>query len=155
MALIWNRIKPGQLVRCEVRLTDNCPRCNLCRPLDTLFLSVVKLGAVDGALLRYTPYQLGLCLWQVPVESNGLDVKAGRSDRDDNVLMEFRNVCKSFGSKTILNGASFKIYRGEAVGIIGASGTGKSTALRILAGLLAPDSVSQSLLTQNGWIGWG
>ncbi len=59
---------------------------------------------------------------------------------DDDVLIEFRNVHKAFGDKKILRGASFKIRRGEAVGIIGASGTGKSTTLRIAAGLLAPDS---------------
>jgi ABC-type transporter Mla maintaining outer membrane lipid asymmetry ATPase subunit MlaF len=59
---------------------------------------------------------------------------------DGDVLIEFRDVHKSFGDKIILNGASFQIRRGEAVGIIGASGTGKSTALRIAAGLLAPDS---------------
>jgi energy-coupling factor transporter ATP-binding protein EcfA2 len=59
------------------------------------------------------------------------------------VLIEFRDVYKSFGSKQILRGASFKIRRGEAVGIIGSSGTGKSTALRIAAGLLQPDKASQ------------
>jgi ABC-type transporter Mla maintaining outer membrane lipid asymmetry ATPase subunit MlaF len=58
---------------------------------------------------------------------------------DDDVLIEFRDVHKSFGSKRILQGASFKIRRGESVGIIGASGTGKSTTLRLAAGLLAPD----------------
>lgn len=57
------------------------------------------------------------------------------------VLMEFQDVHKSFGSKAILKGASFKIYRGEAVGIIGASGSGKSTTLRLAAGLLMPDKV--------------
>eukprot|EP00879_Flechtneria_rotunda_P003345 GHRR01003571.1.p1 GENE.GHRR01003571.1~~GHRR01003571.1.p1 ORF type:complete len:341 (+),score=62.97 GHRR01003571.1:204-1226(+) len=57
----------------------------------------------------------------------------------DDVLIEFRDVHKAFGNKRILQGASFKIRRGEAVGIIGASGTGKSTTLRLAAGLLAPD----------------
>ncbi len=58
---------------------------------------------------------------------------------DGDVLIEFRDVYKSFGDKVILRGASFSIRRGEAVGIIGASGTGKSTSLRLAAGLLAPD----------------
>ncbi|KAG2485786.1 hypothetical protein HYH03_015497 [Edaphochlamys debaryana] len=58
---------------------------------------------------------------------------------EDDVLIEFIDVHKSFGDKPILRGASFKIRRGEAVGIIGASGTGKSTTLRLAAGLLACD----------------
>ncbi|XP_047982905.1 protein TRIGALACTOSYLDIACYLGLYCEROL 3, chloroplastic-like isoform X1 [Salvia hispanica] len=55
------------------------------------------------------------------------------------VLIECRDVYKSFGEKHILKGVSFKIRHGEAVGIIGPSGTGKSTILKIMAGLLAPD----------------
>ncbi|KAK9803293.1 hypothetical protein WJX72_008853 [[Myrmecia] bisecta] len=55
------------------------------------------------------------------------------------VLIELRNVHKAFGSKPILRGANIKIRRGEAVGIIGGSGTGKSTTLRLMAGLLEPD----------------
>ncbi|KAK8593741.1 hypothetical protein V6N12_045816 [Hibiscus sabdariffa] len=58
---------------------------------------------------------------------------------DSDVLIECRNVYKSFGEKHILRGVSFKIRHGEAVGIIGPSGTGKSTILKIIAGLLAPD----------------
>lgn len=57
------------------------------------------------------------------------------------VLIEMKNVYKSFGSKAILRGANITIRRGEAVGIIGGSGTGKSTTLRIMAGLLMPDAV--------------
>ncbi|KAJ6823498.1 protein TRIGALACTOSYLDIACYLGLYCEROL 3, chloroplastic [Iris pallida] len=54
-------------------------------------------------------------------------------------LIECRDVHKSFGEKQILKGVNFKIRHGEAVGIIGPSGTGKSTVLKIMAGLLAPD----------------
>lgn len=60
-------------------------------------------------------------------------------ESDSDVLIECKNVYKSFGEKHILRGVSFKIRHGEAVGIIGPSGTGKSTILKIIAGLLAPD----------------
>ncbi|XP_057491078.1 protein TRIGALACTOSYLDIACYLGLYCEROL 3, chloroplastic isoform X2 [Actinidia eriantha] len=58
---------------------------------------------------------------------------------ESDVLIECKDVYKSFGEKHILRGVSFKIRHGEAVGIIGPSGTGKSTILKIMAGLLAPD----------------
>ncbi|CAI5525095.1 unnamed protein product [Closterium sp. Naga37s-1] len=64
---------------------------------------------------------------------------AAQEASDDDVLIELKDVYKSFGSKHILRGASLKIRRGEAVGVIGPSGTGKSTILKIMAGLLAPD----------------
>ncbi|NET38015.1 MAG: ATP-binding cassette domain-containing protein, partial [Cyanothece sp. SIO1E1] len=55
-------------------------------------------------------------------------------------IVELKGVCKSFGTKVILDNVDLKIYPGDAVGIIGPSGTGKSTILRIIAGLLAPDA---------------
>ncbi|KAH8518018.1 hypothetical protein Peur_048628 [Populus x canadensis] len=64
----------------------------------------------------------------------------GDLEDGSDVLIECRNVYKSFGEKHILRGVSFKIRHGEAVGIIGPSGTGKSTILKIIAGLLAPDT---------------
>ncbi len=55
-------------------------------------------------------------------------------------LIELKGVSKSFGSNVILDNVNLTINRGEALVIIGPSGTGKSTILRIIAGLLAPDS---------------
>ena len=55
-------------------------------------------------------------------------------------LIELKGVSKSFGSNVILDEVDLTIHRGEALAIIGPSGTGKSTVLRIMAGLLAPDS---------------
>ncbi|MEB3829413.1 ABC transporter ATP-binding protein [Phormidium sp. CCY1219] len=55
-------------------------------------------------------------------------------------LIELQGICKSFGGKTILDGVDLSIYHNEAVSIIGPSGTGKSTILRIIAGLLTPDA---------------
>lgn len=55
-------------------------------------------------------------------------------------LIELKGVSKAFGSNVVLDNVDLTIYKGEALGIIGPSGTGKSTILRIIAGLLAPDS---------------
>ena len=57
----------------------------------------------------------------------GAVAAAGGSQRGE-VLVEFQGVSKRFGAKHVLRDASFTIRRGEAVGIIGPSGTGKSTA---------------------------
>jgi phospholipid/cholesterol/gamma-HCH transport system ATP-binding protein len=54
-------------------------------------------------------------------------------------LIEFRNVTKRFGSRTILDQVNLKIYEGEITTIIGKSGSGKSVLLKHLIGLLKPD----------------
>lgn len=54
-------------------------------------------------------------------------------------LIELRGISKAFGSNIILNRLDLQIYPGDALVVIGPSGTGKSTVLRIIAGLLAPD----------------
>lgn len=54
--------------------------------------------------------------------------------------IEFRDVHLSFDDKKILNGISFTVKRGETKIILGRSGGGKSTTIRLLLGLLKPDS---------------
>jgi phospholipid/cholesterol/gamma-HCH transport system ATP-binding protein len=54
--------------------------------------------------------------------------------------IEFRDVYLSFDEQTILNGISFIVRRGETKIILGRSGGGKSTTIRLLLGLLKPDS---------------
>ena len=53
-------------------------------------------------------------------------------------LIELKGISKSFGSSVVLDEIALKLYQGEALAIIGPSGTGKSTILRIIAGLLDP-----------------
>jgi len=55
-------------------------------------------------------------------------------------MIEFRNVCQSFGNEVILNDVSFRIDHGETMIILGVSGSGKSTILKLILGLIAPDS---------------
>lgn len=54
-------------------------------------------------------------------------------------ILELQGIHKAFGSAVILNGVDLTVLPGEAIAIIGPSGTGKSTILRIMTGLLAPD----------------
>jgi len=53
--------------------------------------------------------------------------------------VEVRSVGKTFGTKTVLDGVDLDIERGEFVALLGRSGTGKTTLLRILAGLELAD----------------
>jgi ABC-2 type transport system ATP-binding protein len=55
-------------------------------------------------------------------------------------LVSARQITMSYGGHRVLRGASFEIHRGEIVGLVGLNGGGKSTLLKILAVLLAPDS---------------
>jgi phospholipid/cholesterol/gamma-HCH transport system ATP-binding protein len=55
-------------------------------------------------------------------------------------MIEVRNLMKRFGTHSILDGASFRIEKGESVVIIGRSGGGKSVLLKHLIGLLKPDA---------------
>ena len=55
-------------------------------------------------------------------------------------VIEFRDVRLAFDDKVILDGVSFSVRRGETKLILGRSGGGKSTTIRLILGLLKPDS---------------
>jgi phospholipid/cholesterol/gamma-HCH transport system ATP-binding protein len=55
-------------------------------------------------------------------------------------MIEFKNVVKNFDEEIVLNDVSFTIQRGETKIILGASGSGKSTILKLILGLIRPDS---------------
>ena len=56
----------------------------------------------------------------------------------EDVLIEFKDVTKRFGERTILNSVNFSIYDNQTTTIIGKSGTGKSVLLKHIMGLLEP-----------------
>ena len=63
-------------------------------------------------------------------------------------ILNIEHVSKIYGEKTIFDDASFGIHEGEKIGIIGINGTGKTTLLRMAAGLEEPDE--GQIIRQNG-----
>ena len=58
----------------------------------------------------------------------------------ENLIIRARSVAKSYGSEKVLSDFNLDIWNGSIVGILGISGSGKTTALRLLAGFDKPDS---------------
>lgn len=63
----------------------------------------------------------------------------GRGNAAKNYF-EFRNVCKAFDGRVVLNDVSFKVKRGDTCVIMGRSGVGKSVSLKHIMGFLKADS---------------
>ena len=59
---------------------------------------------------------------------------------DNSPAIEVRDLVKTFGGVTAVQGLSFAVARGEIVGFLGPNGAGKSTTMRILTGFLGANS---------------
>jgi len=59
---------------------------------------------------------------------------------DKGYVAEFKDLRKNYGKKEALKGINLNIPRGKIVGLLGPNGSGKSTMIKILNGLLHPDS---------------
>jgi len=66
-----------------------------------------------------------------------IDVKM---DRMGGKILELKNIKKSYGDLTILDGFDYTFKKGERIGILGKNGVGKSTFLNIITGREKPDS---------------
>jgi simple sugar transport system ATP-binding protein len=55
-------------------------------------------------------------------------------------LVELRNVTKAYGNVNAVDNITFKVFKGEVVGLIGDNGAGKSTLIKLLSGVHAPSS---------------
>ncbi len=63
------------------------------------------------------------------------DAASGNGASGDEIVLSVRDVTVAFGEKVVLDHLSLDVYRGEILGFVGASGTGKSVLLRTVLGL--------------------
>lgn len=64
----------------------------------------------------------------------------------DSYIIDVQNITKSFGDKVVVNNIAMRVKPGEIYGFLGPNGSGKTTFLRMLCGLLKPDTGSGTCL---------
>lgn len=62
------------------------------------------------------------------------------------IVIQVKNLIKSYAGQSVVNGISFDIKRGECYGLLGPNGAGKTTTLRLLLGLISPDGGELQML---------
>ncbi|ACI55268.1 ABC transporter ATP-binding protein [Rhizobium acidisoli] len=85
--------------------------------------------------------------------ANRVEKPIDTEDRDDknerDIVLSARDVTVAFGSKVVLDNLNLNIYRGEILGFVGASGTGKSVLMRTVLRLLPRRSGTIKILGQD------
>jgi ABC-2 type transport system ATP-binding protein len=64
----------------------------------------------------------------------------------DDIVIDVRDLTKSFGGRRVVDGFSMRVRRGRIHGFLGPNGSGKTTTIRMLCGLLTPDGGSGTCL---------
>jgi phospholipid/cholesterol/gamma-HCH transport system ATP-binding protein len=70
------------------------------------------------------------------------------------IAVEFKRVMKSFGTKSVLSDVSFQLGQGQALCLLGRSGTGKSVTLKLIMALMCPDA-GEVWVDQDNVVGMG
>ncbi len=73
------------------------------------------------------------------------------------MAIDVKNIVKSFAGKPVVNGLNIQVNQGEIFGFLGANGSGKTTSIRLICGLLTPDAgegtcIGYDVLTQSSLI---
>jgi phospholipid/cholesterol/gamma-HCH transport system ATP-binding protein len=71
---------------------------------------------------------------------SGLSMQNGKQHKNEDIIISIRDLHKSFADNHVLQGIDLDVYKGENVVVLGRSGTGKSVLIKIICGLLKPDS---------------
>ncbi|MDO4501825.1 MAG: ABC-F family ATP-binding cassette domain-containing protein [Coriobacteriia bacterium] len=81
-------------------------------------------------------------LVEIPETKKTVHFNFKQPPRTGDEVVRVRNVTKRFEDKVIYDGQDLTLYRGDKVALVGPNGAGKSTMLKMIAGVLAPDSGS-------------
>jgi len=76
-----------------------------------------------------------------------VSISVSDADLSGKRVVEARGISKHFGDRAIVDNLTIRILRGDRLGIVGANGAGKTTLVKMLTGVLAPDSGSIELGT--------
>jgi ABC transport system ATP-binding/permease protein len=92
----------------------------------------------EGRVLRLEQLRRERAARRERVGRVNLQVDTG--ERSGKLVAELEDVTLAFGDRTVIDGLSARVMRGDRVGLIGANGAGKSTLIRLILGTQAPDS---------------
>jgi ATP-binding cassette subfamily F protein uup len=67
-------------------------------------------------------------------------IAAGEAEASGALVIEAKDISKSFGERPIVRDLSARVMRGDRIGIVGPNGSGKTTLVSLLTGTLAPDA---------------
>lgn len=76
---------------------------------------------------------------QAPVQDSQVELSS-ISTRLGKTTVELEHICKAYGEKKLIDDFSYIFLKGDRVGFVGPNGCGKSTLMKIIAGLIPPDS---------------
>ncbi len=74
--------------------------------------------------------------------AGGANLVAAEAEKSGRLVIEAKNIGKTYGDRKIVDGFSIRVQRGDRVGIVGPNGAGKTTLVNLLTGAIAPDSGS-------------
>ncbi len=77
--------------------------------------------------------------------------------RSGRIVVKTRDLAKAYGDRQVFSGVDMLVERSETAVVIGLNGTGKTTLLKIIAGLLKPDAGTVELgynVEQISYPGW-
>src|SRR5258705_357526 len=85
---------------------------------------------------------------EIPQEEKTIHFRFPQPKPSGRIVAEFKGISKSYGPKHVFSGANFVIERGDRISLVGINGAGKSTVIKILAGI-EPVSTGEYTLGHN------